>query len=228
MNIIKTITSLLMISLIIGCSSTPSKPTIIVETGKVGMIGFGSLMSLKRTEDVFNHKYRDSVYLVHLEGYQRSWDYVTSNYDEQVYTNEDLKYDRYYIRDNDTILYNNTIYLNIREQPNTSMNCVLYMVTEEEIKDMDLYEYGYERIDVTEQIAEYNFQGGKVFAYKATSNYLYNSKNTNGLTVIEQEYFDLVTSACDSIGLGFRQEYDATTNPLNLELVAPVIWKKVR
>jgi hypothetical protein len=48
------------------------------------------------------------------------------------------------------------------------------------------------------------------------------------MTIIDQEYFDLVTSACRNIGLAFRQEYDTTTSPFNLELVAPVIWKKIR
>lgn len=228
MEVIKSIVYLFIISIMVGCTSNPTKPTIIIEEGKVGMIGFGSLMSIKRTEEVFDHKYTDSIYLVHLEGFQRSWDYVTSNYDEQVYTEEDLKHDRYYIQRNDTLIFENTIYLNITEQTGSSMNCVLYTVTEEEIKDMDSYEFGYERIDVSEKITEYNIEGGKVFAYKAVSEYLYDSEKTKGTTIIDQEYFDLVTSACDSIGLAFRQEYNTTTSPLNLELVAPVIWKKVR
>ena len=211
-----------------GCTSNPTRPTIVIEDGKVGMIGFGSLMSLKRTEEVFKHKYTDSIYLVHLEGFQRSWDYVTSNDNQHVYTEEDLTYDRFYIQDNDTLIFDNTIYLNITEQVGSSMNCVLYTVTKEEIEKMDLYEFGYERIDVTNKIKEYNFKGGKVFAYKALPEYQYDPKKTVGTTIIEKDYFDLVTDACDSIGLEFRQEYDTSTSPLHLELVAPVFWKKVR
>uniref|UniRef100_UPI004047CCB9 hypothetical protein n=1 Tax=Mariniflexile sp. TaxID=1979402 RepID=UPI004047CCB9 len=86
----------------------------------------------------------------------------------------------------------------------------------------------YERIDVTEKITEYNFEGGKVYAYKATPEYVHDSKKTKGITVIPQDYLDLVTKACDSIGFDFRQEYDATTSTSNLELAAPVVWKKVR
>jgi hypothetical protein len=228
MKNIKSIVYLFIINLSIGCATAPSKPTVVIDDGKVGLIGFGSLMSLKKTEEIFNHKYTDSVYLVHLEGFQRSWDYVTSNYDKEVYTQDDLKYDRFYIRGNDTLIFDNTIYLNIEEQIGSAMNCVLYMVTEEEIRNMDIYEFGYERIDVSQKITEYNFQGGKVFAYKATPNYLYDSIRTKGTTIIDQEYIDLVTSACDSIGAGFSKEYNETTSPTNLELVAPVLWKKVR
>ena len=212
----------------ISCNTSTNKQTIVIEEGKVGMIGFGSLMSLKRTEDVFKHKYTDSIYLVHLEGYKRTWDYVTSNYDKQVYTEEDLKHDRYYLSGKDTLIFDNTIYLNITEHMGKPMNCVLYIVTEDEIKEMDLYEFGYERIDVSENIKEYSFAGGKVYAYKAAPEYLYDSEKTKGTTIIEQDYFELVTNACDSIGSNFKKEYDATTSTMNLELVTPVFWKKVR
>jgi hypothetical protein len=227
MKIINLIFCFTLLILIISCDKPPNKKTIFIEKGKVGMIGFGSLISLNRTEEVFKHKYTDSIYLVHLEDYQRSWDFVASNYDKG-YTEEELKNDGYYIRDNDTLIFDNSIYLNITEHKGSAMNCVLYMVTEKEIKDMDLYEFGYERIDVSDKIKEYNFEGGKVYAYKATPEYLYDSKKTKGVTVIHQDYLDLVTKACDSIGLSFREEYDSTTSPLNLELVMPVIWKKTR
>ena len=211
----------------ISCENSSNKKTIVIEKGKAGMIGFGSLISLNRTEEVIKHKYTDSIYLVHLEDYQRSWDFVTSNYDKG-YTEEELKYDGYYIRGNDTLLFDNSIYLNITEEKGKAINCVLYFLTEQEIMDMDLYEFGYERIDVSEMIKEYNFDGGKVYAYKATPEYIYDSEKTKGVTVIHKDYLDLVTKACDSIGLGFRQEYDATTSNLNLDLVAPVIWRKAR
>ena len=61
--------------LIMGCDKSSDKQTIVIEKGKVGLIGFGSLMSLKKTEEVFKHKYTDSIYLVHLQGFQRSWDF---------------------------------------------------------------------------------------------------------------------------------------------------------
>ncbi|MEP2026759.1 MAG: hypothetical protein ABJH98_05910 [Reichenbachiella sp.] len=218
----------LLLCLLIGGCNLQDKPTIVIPEGKVGMIGFGSLMSISRTEEVFGHTYEDSIYLVHLEGFQRSWDYVTSNFDSQVYTEDDLKYDRFYIQDNDTLAFDHTIYLNISESKKESMNCVLYTVTEKEINDMDLYEFGYERIDVTNKISEYQIEGGKVFAYKALPNYTYDSQKTIGKAIIEKDYFDLVANACDSIGLQFREEYENSTSPSNLELVALVIWKKVR
>jgi hypothetical protein len=76
------------------------------------------------------------------------------------------------------LIFDNTVYLNITEQTGSSMNCVLYKVTEEEIKDMDLYEFGYERIYISEKITEYNFEVGKVFVHKVIPEYLYDSEKT--------------------------------------------------
>lgn len=226
MNIKYTLFFLALIISTMSCNKSSHKQTITIPDGKVGMIGFGSLMSLQRTEEVFNHKYTDSIYVVHLEGYQRSWDYVTANNDKDVYTEEDLEYNRFYIKDKDTLGFENTIYLNITEQVGISMNCVLYMVTEEEINDMDRYEFGYERIDVSDRIKEYSFEGGKVYAYKAIDKYLYDPDKTIGTTIIPQDYVNLVTNACDSIGSNFRQEYDMSTDSRNIGLMAPVLWIK--
>lgn len=227
MKIINSTLFVALFILIMGCDKSSNKQTIVIEKGKVGLIGFGSLMSLKKTEEVFKHKYTDSIYLVHLQGFQRTWDFVSSNADKG-YTTEELKNDGYYIRGKDTLIFDNSIFLNITEQKGSEMNGVMYMVTGKEIKDMDLYEFGYERIDVTDKIKEYDFEGGKVYAYKATPEYLFDAKKTKGVTIIHQDYLDLVTKACDSIGQNFRKEYNASTSSKNLELVAPVVWKKVR
>uniref|UniRef100_UPI0040473690 hypothetical protein n=1 Tax=Mariniflexile sp. TaxID=1979402 RepID=UPI0040473690 len=88
--------------LLIGCENPSNKQKIIIEKGKVEMIGFGSLISLNKAEEVFKHKYTDSIYLVHLQDFQRSWDYVASNNDKG-YTEEELKNDGYYIKGNDTL-----------------------------------------------------------------------------------------------------------------------------
>ena len=228
MTLPKKMIFVLLVSLFTSSCNYKPKGKIVIPEGKVGLIGFGSLMSLNRAEDIIEHEYEDSIYLVHLEGYERSWNYVTSNFDNQVYTTEDLTYDRLYIHDNDTLPFENTIYLNITENKDVSMNCVLYLVTEQEIQNMDRFEFGYERIDVSDNVSDHSIEGGKVYAYQALPNYTYDPLNFNGKTVIEKSYVDLVIAACDSIGPHFRREYENSTSSSNLELVAPVLWKKMR
>jgi hypothetical protein len=228
MKTIQLFILILLASLLSSCLENHKKPIINIENGKVGMIGYGSLISKQSMESTLLRKYQDSVYLVHLEGFQREWNFVWSNYDTS-YSEDDLKYDGFYIREKDTIPFEKIIFLNIMAQKESSMNCVLYFIAPEELIGFDKRELGYERIDVTNLIKEYNFQGGKVYAYKATPNYIYDSDSDYKNSIIEKSYINLVTEACDSIGSYYRQEYEASTKPFDPDLLADkIIWKKVR
>ncbi len=136
----------------------------------VGMVGYGSLISVQSTERTLGRKYIDSIYLVHLEGFQREWNYVGSNNDSLL-PKESLKYDGFYIKD--TIPFDKRIFLNIMAKKKSTMSCVLSFITPEELEGFDRREIGYERIDITNIIKEYNFKGGKVYVYKALPNYIY-------------------------------------------------------
>ena len=104
------------------------------------------------------------------------------------------------------------------------MNCVLYFITSKELEGFDEREIGYERIDVTDKVEEYSFEGTKVYAYKALEDNIYHPKKSNENSVIAKYYVDLVSSACDSISVEFRKEYDASTNPFPQNIVAPFYW----
>lgn len=108
------------------------------------------------------------------------------------------------------------------------MNCVLYFITPDELAGFDEREIGYERIDITNKIEEFDFKEGKVYAYKAKSEYIYGPQLDRENSLIRQSYVDLVKNACDSIGIDFRKEFEESTIQYDPELVAPVIWKKVR
>lgn len=217
---------LLLFTFLSSCNISEKKATIFIKDGKVGMIGYGSLISLNSMENTLGRKYKDSIYLVHLEGFKRQWNYVSSNKDTLL-PKEYLNYDGYYIRNQDTIPFEKTVFLNIMNEKGSSLNCVLYFISEEELKEFDQREIGYERIDVTNMIKEFNVQGGKTYAYKALPNYTFNENYDKDISIIEKSYLDLVTEACDSIGSYYRKEYEETTVAPNPELVAPVIWKKI-
>ncbi len=182
------------------------------------MIGYGSLMSKTSMEKTLKRTYQDSVYLIHLEGYQRSWN--------ASYSVINPKRDFFYARDNDTIQIYNGIALNIIESGSEKMNCVLFFITPEELAEFDIREKGYNRIDVTGKINEYEFKGGEVYVYKADEEHTYNYDLKDN-TVLPKRYFELVTKACDSIGVEFRQEFELSTKHLNKVTVLPdsaVFW----
>ena len=107
------------------------------------------------------------------------------------------------------------------------MNCVLYFITPDELAELDEREIGYERIDVTNKIEEFDFKDGKVYAYKAKPEQIYKPQLDRENSRIQQSYVDFVENACDSIGIDFRKEFEESTIQYDPELVAPVIWKTV-
>jgi len=70
--------------LLLTCNNIEKKPTIKIDKGLVGMIGFGSLMSLQSMESTLQRKYDDSIYLVHLQGFQREWNWHLSFKDPRL------------------------------------------------------------------------------------------------------------------------------------------------
>lgn len=217
---------LLVIVFLFQCSH--EKPTIKIADNQMGMIGYGSLMSLKSMQRTLKRKYSDSIYRVHLKGYKREWTFLMKNDDPNL-TEEELKYDGFFIQGIDTIPFQQYVSLNIAEDKPTNLNCILYILPKNDLKGFDDRELGYKRIDVTDKIVEYNFEGGRVFAYIATPEYHRQPEPDPRLNIVPKWYVDLVTKACDSIGVSFRKEYDNTTTPYNSKIVAErVYWKKAR
>lgn len=208
----------MLITILFGCNKNLEKEVITIEKGKVGMIGYGSLMSKTSMEKTLKRTYQDSVYVVHLKDYQRSWNFFSSVLNP--------KRDFFYSKDNDTIQIYNGIALNIMESNKQKMNCVLFFITPEELAEFDIREKGYDRIDVTDKIDEYAFRGGNIYVYKADEKHTYNYKLKDN-TVLPKPYFDLVTKACDSIGFEFREEFESSTKHLDKVTVLPdsaVFW----
>ena len=210
-----------------GCKDMNKKSTIKIKDNKVGMIGYGMLSSLESLEEVLGRKYEDSIYHVHLNGFQRAWNCVGANNDPNLPA-EYLKYNSFYIKDNNTIPYQKSIFLNIIENKEIQLNCTLYFVTLEELAIFDDFEIGYMRVDVTDRVVEYEFEDGQVYSYKALPAYEFNPEKKSKKSIIDKAYMDLVHAAYNSLGSDYRNEFDRSTIPHDPNLVARVIHKKVR
>ncbi|MCW5518775.1 gamma-glutamylcyclotransferase [Aureitalea sp. L0-47] len=194
----------ILLFLFFSCGENKSKTLITIDDSKIGMIGYGSLMSKSSMERTLNRPYQDSVYIVHLEDYQRDWNHFRSM--------DGLPNDLFYIEKNDTIPFKNQLALNITESENTKMNCVLFFISPEELNEFDKREFGYKRIDVTDKIEEYEFSGAKVYAYQAEDDHTYKFQKDDN-TFLPDFYVNLVINACDSIGSEFREEFETSTKP---------------
>ncbi|MBF4983453.1 gamma-glutamylcyclotransferase [Nonlabens mediterrranea] len=199
--------------LFVSCDKQASKTIINIDDNKIGIIGYGSLMSKNSMERTLNRSYNDSVYIVHLQNYQRAWNHVRSM--------DALSNDLFYINKKDTIPFKNELALNIEESKNDRLNCVLFFISPEELKEFDKREFGYKRIDVTDRIEEFEISGTNVYAYQAEENHTYvYQKNDN--TFLPDFYVNTVINACDSIGKVFREEFESSTRPYdNNKVISP-------
>lgn len=194
----------LIVFLFLSCNKKASKKIINIDDDKIGMIGYGSLMSKHSMERTLNRPYHDSVFIVHLQNYQRTWNHFRSM--------DGLPNDLFYINKKDTIPFKNELALNIEESENVRMNCVLFFISPEELTEFDKREFGYKRIDVTDRMEEYEIRGTKVYAYQADDNHTYKYQKDDN-TFLPDFYVNTVTNACDSIGKGFREEFEFSTKP---------------
>lgn len=190
------------------------------------MIGYGMLSSLKSVEEVLGRKYQDSIYLVHLNGLQRAWNFVAPNNDPN-FPAEYINYESHSIDNNSKMTYEKSIFLNIIENKDIRLNCTLYFVTPEELALFDEFELGYTRIDVTDRVEEYNFENGIIYAYKALPSNEFNPERDRDNSIVEKGYLDLVLASYDTLGIMYRKEFDNSTIPPDPNLVVTVIHRLV-
>lgn len=224
-NIKILIFALSLIFSLTACSTGKGKLSIKSKEGYFGLVGYGSLISLQSMEETLGRRYQDSIYLVHLDGYKREWTDF-SVVDDSPSAQEN---DYFYMEGNDTVHLAGIISLNISAaDKNSKMNCVLYLVTKDDLVRFDERESGYQRIDVTSEIEEFDFKETKVYTYQTLSQPDFTTYTTPKAYVIPQEYIDLVYHACDSIGNVFRMEFDESTVPYAPRLKVGKIEKKKR
>jgi len=217
MNKLKTIIYVLLLTFISTSCQTVKKKTIEIKEGFVGMIGYGSLMSLKTFEQTLGHKYSDSIYLVHMTSYVREWSYFWPIDDPKFTSPNGVKYYAFFIQETDTIPFEGFVNLTISQKEKSKINCVLYLITQNEILKFDKMEDGYQKVDVTGKIEEYSFKGGQVYAYEHLPDPQFKVDKTK--YIVLKDDVDLITDACDSIGMGFRKEFDNSTVPYSGQII---------
>ncbi|MFD2202694.1 gamma-glutamylcyclotransferase family protein [Shivajiella indica] len=189
--------------------------TFTIPDGHVGMFGYGSLMSKNLIEIGLLDKAYDGPFLpAQLKGYKRSWTFAWPA--DLPTINVDGSYSKDFIlMDGDTIFPKYLHYLNIREDPGTVINGVLYIVPVADLPTYDAWELGYERFDVTHLIQGYTIVGGPVFAYKALPDYTLEPNNDYTQNTVERAYVRILEDAFKYWGKDFEMEYNKSTEPFD-------------
>lgn len=214
------------VQLLFGCESPETKPVISIEPGKIGVIGYGSLTSRQDVEKLLGRPYKDSLYYVHLENYQRAWNYVGSA--DSDLQDDGSKYNFIYVKNNDTLTIQKKRLLNIVPSDSTDLNGILYFITLDELDQFDDREIGFARIDVTDDIKEYDFKNGRVVAYKALPEFEYNADRDKDISIVEKKYWDLLLAAYDKVGEEYRKEFENSTQQIDTNLVVQILRVKIQ
>ena len=219
--------------LCLSCSSVPAanrRSTIEIPEGSTGIVAYGSLMSLPSMEQTLGHKYRGSIRQVHLTGYERAWECVRPFNDPRAPSPNIKKINAYYSRGNARIPFLGTAELNIHPRKKGRINAILYVISDTDMSEFDRREWGYRRVDVTDQITEFQFRGGRVYAYEGLPGRTDESPAKQGEYILIREFADMVTGACDAIGATFRDEFDRSTKPWVYPIVSfkEMVWEPVK
>jgi hypothetical protein len=204
------------------------KSTIEIPEGSAGIVAYGSLMSLPSMEQTLGHKYQGPMHQIHLAGYERAWTCVRPFNDPRGNPMDIKRIVAFFSRGHERVPIAGTAELNIYPKKKGRLNAIFYLISNADVIAFDKREWGYRRVDVTDKIEEFKFRGGKVYVYEGVPGRAEGSSIEKGTYVLIQEFADLVTGACDSIGKDFRDEFDRSTRPCAYQVVSyqEIVWEK--
>lgn len=206
------------------------KSVLEMPEGSVGIIAYGSLISLPSMEETLKHKYNGQSYEVHLRGYERSWACIRPFNNPQAIASGAKKIEAYFLRNTKRVPISGAAELNVYPKKKGRINGILYLLTNEDLRSLDKREHGYRRVDVTGKIEEFHFRGGRVYAYEGLPGSLAAPNAEKGTFILIKEFLDLVTGACDLRGKDFRDEFDKSTKPHAFPVISykDIVWEKAK
>ena len=171
-----------------------------------GIFGYGSLLSIKSMERTFGRPYNGPFVPCTAEGWRRSWDAAMPNGTYYADTDEGRMYP-------EAILY-----LNVRRDPGSLLNGVLFVVDEEELAGFDRREAIYDRVDSTDLLNGV-VEGGSAYIYTCKPEYVLTDVRSPRKAAIRATYIQIVEEGLTALGSEFRKVYDRSSDPVPRQLV---------
>ena len=206
------------------------KSILEIPEGSVGIVTYGSLISLPSMEESLKHTYNGQSYEDHLRGYERLWACIRPFNNPQAIAAGAKKIEAYFLRNTERVPISGAAELNVYPKKKGRINGILYLLTSEELRSLDKREHGYRRADVTDKIEEFRFRGGRVYIYEGLPGSPAASSADKGTYILIKEFLDLVTGACDVRGKAFRNEFDKSTKPHAFPVLSykNIVWEKAK
>jgi hypothetical protein len=216
-------------SILLAAASAGTKRTIDLKHGLSGVVGYGTLISQRSLEQTLGHKYGRQAYPVHVTGSVRSWSLRRPFNVPGKGASRSAGTGVAFRSDGREIPLRGPVELDVRPEKGGRLNGVLYLLTEEELDRVDARERAYKRRDITGQVDEFAFTGGRVYIYRGLPPDRSIAAADPKEFVVFKENLDSVLKACDTIGPDFRAEFEKTTEPVAFRIISiadVVPWKK--
>jgi hypothetical protein len=126
----------------------------------------------------------------------------------------------FYYEENDVRIYPpKLIYLNVRPEARTLMNCVVFVVRADELGAFNQREWMYRPVVVTPAMQDVRVEGGDAVLYVGRDEQVARGVASLRDAAIRASYVDIIDRALRAAGESFRREYYESTDPLPTNLV---------
>jgi hypothetical protein len=176
------------------------RQTLAIPPGRVGLVGYGSLISRASMERTLGRSYDGPVFECLLPHWRRRWDVAMPN-------------NRFFTQEGATRLYPKRIlYLNAARQSGCLLNGVLFLVSMEDLVAFDAREWIYGRCDVTDEIADLQVKGGRVYMYAGLPQHLVTDPRSWKEVAVRASYLQILESGLAGQSSDFRERYALSTD----------------
>jgi hypothetical protein len=174
---------------------------------QTAVVGYGSLLSRLSAERTLGRAYDGPFERCHVAGWRRSWDIAMPN-------------QTFYYRENGEAVYPRRIlYLNVRPDPATQLNAVVFVVGPGELEELHKREWIYDARVVTGDLKGVTVEGGDAIMYVAKPEYIVRDVRDPREAAVRASYLRIVQDGLERADAAFRAEYLRTTDPVPEHLV---------
>jgi len=178
-----------------------------LEAGKSALFGYGSLLSIRSLERTLGRKYEGPYPTCRLRGWRRTWDIGMPNQDYYMETA------------NGRIFPRSILYLNIRRDPATVLNGVVFVVDPTDLKNYDERESVYDRVEISSDLEGVRVEGGPAYAYVGQEEYRVAGVEQPDSAAVRATYLQILEDGFADHGSAFRAAYEASSDPVPRHLV---------
>lgn len=185
----------------------PDDITVRLEPGEVAIFGYGSLLMRENVERSLGRAYEKAFVDCELVGWRRTWDIVMPN---RTVVAE---------REGQRFTPAKILYLNVRRQPATRLNGVLFVISHAELAVFDKREWIYMRQNVTRELRGVRLESGTAYMYVGMSNYHWDGTGSVREVAVRRSYLALMDEALRRRSPEFAAAYEASTQTVPAHLI---------